>query len=932
MTTTTVRTRAALGWRSTTGHAFLVARRRSRQDAGLLVLAAVVLAVTVLIALAVPRIVLRSADAGVQGAVRDAGPAADVVATYGSGFGMDAVDATGKRVRETGSAALVANAATAMRTSLPEPVQAVTGPPVTAVQSSPLTARLGDDLLATRLLHVGTPTTTEPVVRWVTGIEPRLAVEPPAGSPDPRLVEVGMSVAAADELGVVVGQRLPLTGPTRDDLVAVVTGLYEPVDRTSPVWTTFADLLEVQPPPAVAAVVGRAGLLTSDASLPDALLGMQAAQSITTSIRFPADPTDLHATDIAGLARTVATMIAVPGPLTGSDGRTPQVASDLDTVLFAADVRLLAATAQTSVLLVGLATAGSLTLVLAARLLVVRRETFLLAERARGASVASVVVRALAESVPLVALATAVGAAVAWLIAPDPRGTWTVAAVIVVVAATAPAIAAAVVVARAWTGRRLPANRADRQRVLGRRRARRLTAELALVVIAAAALVSVRGRGLVQTATGGVDLLLAATPVLLAGAATVLIARVLPPTLSALSGIAARRRGLVPIVATARAGRTAGTRVPLLTLTTAVALVVFCGTTAVTVTGGQTVAADIVVGAQVRIDGTLDPGVLARLRDAPGVTGVAGATVLAGRTLGQSSGVKADVLLVDAAELAPILAAHDRPVDPRLTELGDTDGQSVPALISPSLQSTTALVPPSLMGAESFADVRVLGTTENPPVLPRTSSTLSQAKGVVVVDRAAWSAVTGDERLATTTWVDGPGAAAAVRDAGLADEAGITVTERDEWLTTWRTSPLNAGLLALLVATGLILAGYAALGLVLTVVATSGERGRTLSALRTLGLDARTARAMTFGELAPLALAAVLAGTAIGIAVPWALTGALGLDLLTGHADATTLQITWVPVVGATVVVLGSLALAVAVESAVRRRDRLGEVLRVGER
>ena len=185
---------------------------------------------------------------------------------------------------------------------------------------------------------------------------------------------------------------------------------------------------------------------------------------------------------------------------------------------------------------------------------------------------------------------------------------------------------------------------------------------------------------------------------------------------------------------------------------------------------------------------------------------------------------------------------------------------------------------------------------------------------------------------ATTTWVDGPGAAAAVGAAGLTDTPGITVTEHDEWLSTWRASPLNAGLLALLVATGLVLAGYAVLGLVLTVVATSRERGRTLSALRTLGLDARTARAMTFGELAPLALAAVLAGTAIGIAVPWVLTGALGLDLLTGHPAAAALQVTWVPIVGATVVVLGALAVAVGVESAVRRRDRLGEVLRVGER
>lgn len=928
MTMTTLRTRTASGWRSTTGDAVLVARRRSRQDAGLLVLAAVVLAVTVLIALAVPRIVLRTADAGVQGAVEDAGPAADLVAVLG-GPGVGSVDATGRPERVDNAATLVGNAARDMATSLPEPVQAVTGPVVTSVQSASLTARLGDELIGTRIVHLGTPTTRDPVVRWVTGIEPRMTPERPAGSTDPRVLEVGVSVAAAEQLGIRVGARLPLTGPTRGDAVAVVTGLYEPVDPTSPVWSTFADLREPQPAPSVAALVGRAGLLTSDASLPD---GLQVGTSITMSFRFPVVPADLRATDTRAVAQAVSRVIALPGPLTGSDGRTPSVGSDLDTVLRAADARLLAGTAQTSVLLVGLAAVGALTLVLAARLLVVRRETSLLAERARGASVASVGLRGLVESVPIVALATAVGAAGAWLIVPDPRGTWVVAAAIVLVAATAPAIAAAVVVAGAWTGRRLPANRADRERVLGRRRVRRLTAELALVAIAAAALVSARGRGLVQTATGGVDLLLAATPVLLAGAATVLLARVLPPLLRGLSGVAARQRSLVPIVATARAGRTAGTRVPLLTLTIAVALVVFCGTTAVTVTSGQGTAAEIVVGAEVRIDGELDPAVVAGLRDAPGVTAVAGATVLSERTFGRSSGVKAQVMLVDSTDLAQILAAHDRAVDPELTSLASTDDDSVPALISPSLRSTAELIAPAIMGAQDFVDLDVIGAADNPPVVPTGASTLSTAKGVVVVDREVFGSVSGGALPATTTWVDGPGAAAAVRDAGVAESPGITVTERADWLSTWRASPLNAGLLALLVATGVVLAGYAALGLVLTVVATSRERGRTLSALRTLGLDARTARAMTFGELAPLALAAVLAGTAIGIAVPWALMGALGLELLTGHPAATSLQVTWVPIVGATVVVLGSLAVAVGVESAVRRRDRLGEVLRVGER
>ena len=610
--------------------------------------------------------------------------------------------------RKDKAAVLVANAATAMAKSLPPAVRAVTTSPVTAVQSMPFTAVAGDSTLATRLVHVA-GTDGEPVVRWVAGQEPaRRTHRPPPRRRSPVLVEVGMSAEAAAEFGVAVGDHLRLGGPTPATVDTIVVGLYEPVDASSPVWTTFADLVG----PAHAAVnsasgaVARVGLLLSDESLPDMVLALPSVHSAQILFRFPTDASDLSASGSSAVQREVTRLTAWPEGLTVSGGSMPSIGSQLDELLRHADERMRAGNAQTSVLLVGLAAVGALALVLAARLLVVRRETFLLAERARGASVASVVLRALVETVPLVVAATAVGAAGAWAISQDPRGTWAVAAVIVAVAVLAPAVSAGSVVSGAWTGRRLPANRADRQRLLGRRRARRLTAELTLVAIAAAALISVRGRGLLQSATGGVDLLLAATPVLLAAAATVVVARALPPILRALSGLAARRRGLVPIVATARASHTSGTRIPLLSLTIAVALVVFCGTTAVTVTGGQSDAADLVVGAEVRIDGPLDPETIAALRDAPGVTAVARATYLGDRTFGRGSGVMGTLLMVDAAELAQIMTAHGRTVDAPLSTLASGDGDLVRALIAPELQKTADLVEPAVLGTARFVDLR----------------------------------------------------------------------------------------------------------------------------------------------------------------------------------------------------------------------------------
>jgi len=494
------------------------------------------------------------------------------------------------------------------------------------------------------------------------------------------------------------------------------------------------------------------------------------------------------------------------------------------------------------------------------------------------------------------------------------------------------------------------ANRADRQRVLGRRRARRVTAELTLVVVAVAALVSVQRRGLLENATTHVDLLLAATPLLLAVAATTVLLHVMPPVLRAVSHRAQAGRGLVPVVATARAASTSGTAVPLLTLTVAVALLVFCGTTVQTVHEGQDDAARSVVGADVRIDGPASEADVAALRRAPGVTAVAAASLTRARSLGGNSGVTGDIEAVDVDAYATILRAHGWPVDPGLTDLDEASGTTIPMLVSPELAPLTAVYQPEVLTNGGEVRLRVTGEVHGgPDVTPLVAPTdiaPPVADGRVLVDRAAYdaaqlaaaaqSSTAGSDPPApltiTTVWVDGPGAAAAVHEARLDDRDDLHVTTTTGWVEAMRTAPLNEVLIALLVGTGLALALFAATALVLTVVATSGERGRTVAVLRTVGLDARTGRAMALGELAPLAIGALVAGTLIGVGVPGLLTRSLGLDVATGRAGSVTLAVSWLPLAVAVVVVGVSLVVAVRVESAVRRRDRLGEVLRVGER
>jgi putative ABC transport system permease protein len=137
-----------------------------------------------------------------------------------------------------------------------------------------------------------------------------------------------------------------------------------------------------------------------------------------------------------------------------------------------------------------------------------------------------------------------------------------------------------------WVGRKVPANRSDRVDLERRARVRRIAVELTVVALAVAAFVSIATRGLLETQTDGVDLLLASAPLLLAATITIIVLRVyrLPLTL----GIAAGRRsiGALGLLAAVRAQRSIAV-LPLLALTLAVALAVGGGLLASTVSAGR---------------------------------------------------------------------------------------------------------------------------------------------------------------------------------------------------------------------------------------------------------------------------------------------------------------------------------------------------------
>ncbi|CAM5790532.1 FtsX-like permease family protein [Cellulomonas persica] len=909
--TTRVRTTVAAGP--------LVARRRAATDAGLLVLSGVLAAALVLVALLAPRLVMAVADSGARSAVERGRPSTDVIAR------TNPPTAVVLGARPSGSADDLRRDAATIADGMPAELRSDLTDPTTTTVVAAWNAQVPAGVASGRLGHVLTADGSDPV-RWVAGREPAglpevVQAEGQSVADLERYVEVGVSVTAAEALGLEPGDEVVVQGTLVSRLTARVVGTYEAVDPDDPMWTGLQDFVEARPAPAGTGSVAAAGFLVSDDALPDLLVAF-AATGVTTDVRFLTLPDRLTAERAATIAARVAELRADPLPLQLMDARVPLLETRLDQTLLTYRERLSGATAQASVLLAGIVAVGGLTLLLAARLLVERRASLYTLERARGASVASVGWRALLESVPLTTLACAVAVGLLAVLVPRADGAWWPGAVVAAVGVLAPAVLAGSLVRRSWTGRRVPANRADRDRLASRRRARRLVGELTLLVVAGGALASVRARGLLASSTGGVDWLLAATPVLLAGASTVLVARVLPPVLRASRRAASRGPALAGLVATARAERASRTAIPLLTVTVAVALVVFSGLTVATVDRGQQRAADLVVGGDVRIDGPVDDAAIDALRQAPGVTSVVGTRVWLSRSFGVSSGVDATLIAVDAGALAEQRDREGAP-QPELTSLVDAGGDRVPALVSPELERVAEQYDPQVWTTDTFVPVDVRGTT---------AMRDEDGRPVVVVDRQALAAALGAEVPALRTQLVGPGASAAVDELGVSTSPGVTTLGRAEWLEEWTTSPLTSGLRTLMAVSQVALAGLAVVALVLTVVATARDRSRTLHVLRTLGLDAGTARRLSAGEVLPLLVAGLVAGSAIGFVVPWLLTSALGLSALTGEPDGTRLAIAWQPVAIAAGALLVGLAVAVEVEARVRRDDDLAVGIREAER
>ena len=734
--------------------------------------------------------------------------------------------------------------------------------------------------------------------------------------------EIMLSQDAASQLLLEVGEVIENdSGET-----VLLAGTYRVSNPDDPRWqhVTAADRLGIIPDPDAGTSVFAAAFLSPQNR---GALGQPA--TVDMRLWYPIDPTGItgRSDQVETLRTQLTSFLARPQVLVPAaevwDGpdQLPVFSADLAPTLD----RIAAQQRATSSLLAVVA-AGPLGVALAvaalgARLVVHRRRPALAMALARGAAPAQLRTLVALEGLLLGIPAAVLGHLGATLLLPGPTPWWQWAVTAAI------ALVPSVTLAASLDDTSLLQRRSD---LTGRSSSRwRWVVELALVGLAALATWRLLDRGARgdDAAGSGIDLLAAATPVLLALAACVITLRLYPLPLAALTRALRGRRSLTPFVGAARALRDpAGGLVPALAVVLGTAIALVSAVLLSTVTRGAEVAAWENNGAAIRVTGPpLTDDLRERLEQLDGVSAVAGIA-----DSGQTAGLTVDgtrraarVWLVDA----PVQRVQaDAPVDLLPAELfaGDADG---PAPIA-TLRSLSVTDEESEgLTLSRVGDVEVV---THLPQLPGAARA-----GGVVVDRAVWEADGSSGPLANIILiglVDGADADQVAAEVGrtMGERSGVRTTVAEQ-LRSFTQAPVTEGLTRLFVGATVVSGLLTVLAVVVVQLMGAVARARLLAVLRTLGLAPSQTRALTAWELAPLLVVSAVVGGLLGIAVPWVLLRGLDLTGLTAGAAQPALVLDPVLLTLVLGAVVLTVLIAIAVSAWLAGRTNLAQALRVGE-
>jgi putative ABC transport system permease protein len=582
------------------------------------------------------------------------------------------------------------------------------------------------------------------------------------------------------------------------------------------------------------------------------------------------------------------------------------------------------AAVQTVLLLlfVSLIVVGAAVILLAAGMIAVRRADDLGLLRSRGASVRQVATTMLRGTAIVSGLAALAGAGLAVTVAgPSDASSalgLSLAAITVMTALAGPPLIAAWQHRRPGSGPAASSRSHPRSREQARPRSaglRRLVAEVTAVAGSVAGLVVLHDQG-VPTG-GGINLYLAATPVLVAIPVVLIVLRLYPLAVRGLLRLSTRRAGATGFVALAGAARSSLTGVlPVFALVLALSLATFAGMVNQAITRGEVAASWQGTGADVAITATSSPVTPTAERAIAAVRGVQRLTATWNTSWLTSTSQPVTVVAVDPASYAALVASTPFPAVPvaRLGAARPNPG-TVSVLASPaalaSLGGTAAqLTSPVAMGP---IRVRVTGTVTSIPGQPAGSAFLIMAiqrlPGPLGVPAVNQILITGPG-ISTTAMSaviarQLPGASTAFRSVALANLAG---------------SPLQHGAGLILPLTIATAAGFGLFILMLGVALGASDRALTLARLTVMGHERATRLVLL--EALPAVVVAVAAGVACALALPPLVGSALDLSVFTGPGVPVMVRPDWISLGLPAVAALLLAAAALATEA--RRLSRRG--------
>ena len=925
--------------------------RRIRTDWGIVLLTFLLVAATSFVFAAAPRLFNRVADDGLRHAVRVA-PASqrnlaldlDSSLEPGSGGGISGVSSYGDQLAQQLPPSLAAVISdrqlriTTVRFYVPDPPSYETH----------ISLRYQDGLTDATRLVAG---------RWPAdrGVPLRQAGPGVGGDgtdggaqAEPVILEAALSAASAAEIGVRVGDRLAVTLDGSDLLVRgtpdrivpteiQVVGLFEPLDPGADYWDGDSELLQVS----------QHGEPDSPVAYATAYISAEMYPSLWASSlpfhyewRFRVDPGRLDAGQVDQLQVDLHRLGLITGSSIGSSRGTVVVLTSLPAILdrYAAQRDL--AESVLSIAAIGPFGLAGGAIAMVAILLVRRRRATLSLARGRGASGTLVLGTQLWEAVLLAGAAALVGLLIAVSGIPGRESPLSLALALAV-----GGTAILLLVGASWPTARRPLGQLEREDAPVLRVApRRLVIEATIVLIAVAATLLLRQRGLTVGAAGDVarfDPLLASVPVLSGLAAGIVALRLYPLPIRGLGWLAAQGRDIVPVLGLRTIGRhSAAANLPLLVLLLTAAFGAFSSVIVASVNRGQVAASYLDVGADYRIErigigaleAALKPATVSGVEAvAPGIVDpfAAFASVPNQRSFIYLDGV--DPLTyrqVTAGSAADPRWPHAFLAEPAGPGLG-TDANPIPAILSPELPSGSALLAPGdtfhmTVAARSMTFQLVERRASFPGIDEHTS--------FAVVPYNWLQAAFGNRLLPPSVmWLRAPAVVAGRLAASVAEVGSARLVSRYDAYAALHGAPFGAVIAAGYGVALVIAAIYMALTIIGAVVLSAGRRTRDMAYLRTLGVSAPQALALTITEHAPPVLLALVPGVALGIGVAILCEPGLGLATFVGTSGGVPLFLDWPALALLVVALVGVMAAAIAAGTWLSRRARLVDALRIGE-